>query len=357
MTEEINDEVIDVFLGDKAKRFGLSPKFINELPMPAKKLLYSLESLGTAVYEGERVSMLDEAMLSGAILQNNPDVIKKALGPENEEQLLLMQRDLIRGTLLSDLGKAANPEISWLYRVNIPFELAKAKLPEFLEKRYEKPTQIDLMDLPYSVALDFYNEIRDKSNDLTPNAWEEERSATDNKLKELGFKINPATEGTKESSFHEVMTGAHLVELPDIIKKCGIDDNPDWERAIFIAKNHHLSRGLYNGLPLPDNAILGYLSTIFKNNELNQNELMQMALFEELLDSTIAAFYRHPRQGDDRGTNARLRLMDNLNKSVAEGRMDILERNYIEAVAESLFVGGNLSDSVVKLVMGLKKKE
>jgi len=118
-----------------------------------------------------------------------------------------------------------------------------------------------------------------------------------------------------------------------------------------------MSRGLIDGLPLPENSLLGYLSTLFKNNEEKQNEYMQMALFEELLDSTIAAFYRDPRHGDERGTDAKKRFMDNLNKSELEGRIDVLECRYIEDMVDSLYIGGNLSHSVVELVKGLKKKE
>lgn len=361
MSEEDHSLLLEGFLGDKSDHFGLSQHYISEMPLYAKQLLNRLDKLGSVKIDGKNISMLDESIMSSAWVEQNPELVQQATECDDLE-LPRVQRDLIRGSLLSDLGKVSCSEFIWLYDgLSFDNKLVTSKLGDFLESR-GRDRNTKLLQVPYSLAMDFYREITYNGSEANASAWDQNRRDCDTKLKQLGFRVNVQNDQgevsddyPRESSLHEVLTGAHLAMLPEILEKAGIADDPDWESSIFIAKNHHLSRGLVNGLPLKPGQ--NYLETILEGKSEGHELKLRSALLEENLDMTFAAIFRMQRSGDLNGTDSRRRILENLEGSLEGRRMSRIEHAYIDLLVRRTEMNGSLSEAVVEFVNGLRTKE
>jgi hypothetical protein len=352
---------MDDFLVSKAEEVGLDSQYVIALPWQLKEKLALLDEIAVVKPNGERgVSMFEESMMGAAWTEHHSKLIRSIYDNPDDHRLAELKRDVIRGSLLSDLGKVANPELAWLYgSLNFDQNNIETKLREFLMRKYGEAgygerANLNLRQLPYSVAMDFHREYYNGYNLESDTEWDQKRLACDLKLKELGFKINTPTNqytAEREASFHDVLTGAHLAVLDTLLEEFGIKDDPEWERAIFIARNHHLSRGFVGGLPVDPGQ--NFLNSVLAGEEID-SRILSLALIEEAVDGAFAATFRLKRSGDARGVNARRRILDNLRQSEEEGRMSHLERACLVMLLRRPDYGRELSESVKAYVEKLR---
>lgn len=338
-------DVCNEFLIHKAKEFGLNFEYIKELPDDAREQLWQLDQLGT-MRGNEWVSMLRESMISAVWIQNNGELIQKALGCSLEEAKQL-QRGAVIGSLLSDLGKVESDQLTWFYRdIYFEPELVKANLATFLHDRYNVDKTYKLMELPYSVAMDFYHEYIVPMTKKDRGIWEQDRNACDNKMQKIGLEVHDATFhkfDESEPTIHDAMTGAHLIVLPDLFSKWGIN-KLTIER--FVALNHHLSRAVIDGLPPKKSQI--YLEAVLSGIPDSQKDLwLKAAILEEIIDMTVAAYVRRKREGDNFGVNAEERMFDNLIQSRFGDRITTIEMVKIHRLMEEVGIEGKIKNSLI----------
>jgi len=78
MTEAKPGFTLEQNLLNKAEFFGLNPNFVRELPLGVQQMMNRLDKLGNARLSGKRISMLDETLMSGALIEKNSALIRTA---------------------------------------------------------------------------------------------------------------------------------------------------------------------------------------------------------------------------------------------------------------------------------------
>lgn len=300
-------EVRHDFLERRAEKYGLAAKYVFELPDEAQESLWRLDQLGNRA-NGEWIGMLDESLASAAFLQKNLGLIQKIFGCDELAARKIVDNG-IKGSLISDLGKVASPELTWLYReISFDVKTANEHKQAFLTAHSLDPN-MEVMDMPYKWAMEFYRELYTDDPKKIGQNWDDQKKSCDTYLSEIGIDVS-------EDSFHDVMTGAHLRVLPGLLQKWGIDHDQD---GGFIGMNHHLSRAVIDGVPAHDGQFLHIILAKLPQSEREQ--WIKAALVEEYIDMAVATYVRTPRPGDNFGVMSERRIMNNLRKSLGSYRL------------------------------------